>query len=95
MIPVPDGGMQTIATHKAVLRATSATLCLALFSAPAAAQLRPGAEDRAAVLNAEHLGDVIFLNQMELCRAEAESLAALLTCPVVIGSIREGEWICL
>jgi len=45
--------MRTIATHKAVLRATSATLCLALFSAPAAAQLRPGAEDRAAVLNAE------------------------------------------
>src|SRR3569833_387298 len=45
--------MRTIATHKAVLRATSATLCLALFSAPAAAQLRPGAEDRAAGLNAE------------------------------------------
>ncbi|MEO7053719.1 MAG: hypothetical protein ABI191_01990, partial [Rhizomicrobium sp.] len=45
--------MRTIATHKAVLRATSATLCLALFSAPAAAQLRPGAEDRAATLNAE------------------------------------------
>ena len=45
--------MRTIANHKAVLRATSATLCLALFSAPAAAQLRPGAEDRAAVLNAE------------------------------------------
>src|SRR5579872_5562858 len=45
--------MRTIANHKAVLRATSATLCLALFSVPAAAQLRPGAEDRAAVLNAE------------------------------------------
>ena len=45
--------MRTIANHKAVLRATSATLCLALFSAPAAAQLRPGAEDRAAALNAE------------------------------------------
>ncbi len=44
--------MQTIASYKAVLRATSATLCLALFSAPADAQLRPGAEDRAAVLNA-------------------------------------------
>ena len=44
--------MRTIASHKAVLRATSATLCLALFSAPADAQLRPGAEDRAAVLNA-------------------------------------------
>ena len=44
--------MRTIASYKAVLRATSATLCLALFSAPADAQLRPGAEDRAAVLNA-------------------------------------------
>ena len=48
--------MRTIANHKAVLRATSATLCLALFCAPASAQLRPGAEDRAAVLNAERPG---------------------------------------
>jgi outer membrane protein insertion porin family len=42
-----------IAHHKAVLRATSATLCLALVTSPAGAQLRPGAEDRAAALNAE------------------------------------------
>ena len=46
--------MRTIATSKAVLRATSATLCLALFSAPAGAQLRPGAANRAAALNAAH-----------------------------------------
>ena len=45
--------MRTIAKHKAALRATSATLCLAFASVPADAQLRPGAEDRAAVLNAE------------------------------------------
>ncbi len=45
--------MRTIANYKAVLRATSATLCLALFSAPADAQLRPGAADRAAELNAQ------------------------------------------
>jgi outer membrane protein insertion porin family len=44
--------MRTIASYKAVLRATSATICLALVSAPAAAQLRPGAGDRAAALNA-------------------------------------------
>ena len=45
--------MRIIAKHKAALRATSATLCLALVSVPADAQLRPGAEDRAATLNAE------------------------------------------
>ena len=45
--------MRTFATYKAVLRATSATLCLALVSAPAEAQLRPGAEDRAQELNAQ------------------------------------------
>ena len=45
--------MRIIAKHRAALRATSATLCLALVSVPADAQLRPGAEDRAATLNAE------------------------------------------
>ncbi|HXS08284.1 MAG TPA: outer membrane protein assembly factor BamA [Rhizomicrobium sp.] len=45
--------MRIIAKHRAALRATSATVCLALLSVPADAQLRPGAEDRAAVLNAE------------------------------------------
>jgi outer membrane protein insertion porin family len=45
--------MRTSANYKAVLRATSATLCLALFTAPAGAQLRPGAADRAAELNAQ------------------------------------------
>ena len=45
--------MRTIATYKAVLRATSATLCLALFALPADAQLRPGAAERAQELNAQ------------------------------------------
>jgi len=45
--------MRIVVKHKAALRATSATLCLALVSVPADAQLRPGAEDRAAVLNAQ------------------------------------------
>ena len=44
--------MRTIATYKAVLRATSATLCLALVRRAAAAQLRPGAAARAQELNA-------------------------------------------
>ena len=44
--------MRTIAFTNAVLRATSASLCLALFMGPAEAQLRPGAEERAAALNA-------------------------------------------
>ncbi|HEV7960511.1 MAG TPA: outer membrane protein assembly factor BamA [Rhizomicrobium sp.] len=35
------------------MRATSATLCLALFAGPADAQLRPGAEQRAQDLNAQ------------------------------------------
>jgi outer membrane protein insertion porin family len=46
-------GMRTISNYKAVLRATSATLCLAMFAAPAAAQLRPGADARAQELNAQ------------------------------------------
>ena len=46
-------GMRTISNYKAALRATSATLCLALFAAPAAAQLRPGAAERAQELNAQ------------------------------------------
>jgi outer membrane protein insertion porin family len=45
--------MRTIANYKAVLRATSATLCLAIFAAPANAQLRPGADARAQELNAQ------------------------------------------
>ena len=45
--------MRTIATYKAVLRATSATLCLSLFVLPADAQLRPGAAERAQELNAQ------------------------------------------
>jgi len=45
--------MRTIANYKAVLRATSATLCLAIFAAPAHAQLRPGAAERAQELNAQ------------------------------------------
>lgn len=46
-------GMRTNANYKAILRATSATLCLALFVVPADAQLRPGAEQRAQELNAQ------------------------------------------
>ena len=46
-------GMQIIANYKAILRATSATLCLALFMGPADAQLRPGAEERSQELNAQ------------------------------------------
>ncbi len=45
--------MRIIANNKAALRATSATICLILFAGPAGAQLRPGAEDRAATLNAQ------------------------------------------
>jgi outer membrane protein insertion porin family len=45
--------MRIIANNKAALRATSATICLILFAGPATAQLRPGAEDRAATLNAQ------------------------------------------
>ncbi|HXR95078.1 MAG TPA: outer membrane protein assembly factor BamA [Rhizomicrobium sp.] len=45
--------MRTITTYKAVLRATSATLCLAMFALPADAQLRPGAAERAQELNAQ------------------------------------------
>ncbi len=45
--------MRTSANYRSVLRATSATLCLALFAVPAQAQLRPGAEQRAQDLNAQ------------------------------------------
>src|ERR1700760_3141067 len=45
--------MRIIAKHTAPLRSTSPTVALAVVSFPADAQLRPGAEDRAAALNAE------------------------------------------
>jgi outer membrane protein insertion porin family len=43
--------MRTLRLRSRLLRATSAGLCLALVSAPAGAQLRPGAADRAKELN--------------------------------------------
>src|SRR5579863_7441734 len=43
--------MRTLRLRSRLLRATSAGLCLALTSAPAIAQLRPGAAERAKELN--------------------------------------------
>jgi len=43
--------MRTLRLRSRLLRATSAGLCVALISAPAGAQLRPGAADRAKELN--------------------------------------------
>src|SRR5471032_2811884 len=43
--------MRTLRLRSRLLRATSAGLCMALMSAPAGAQLRPGAADRAKELN--------------------------------------------
>lgn len=54
-------------------------------------------ENLSVSLNAEGLGDVIFINQAETpsAMAEARRLAALLSRPVFAGSLRGGVWECL
>jgi hypothetical protein len=46
--------------------------------------------DIAAVLSAEKCYDVVFINQADI--VPAATLAALLTCPVAVGSVRRKEW---
>ncbi|MDE7221548.1 MAG: putative selenium-dependent hydroxylase accessory protein YqeC [Oscillospiraceae bacterium] len=55
------------------------------------------AENLAAVLAAEGLGDAYFINQAETlsAMAEARRLAKLLLRPVFAGSLRGGIWECL
>lgn len=55
------------------------------------------AENLAALLAAEALGDAVFINQAETASAlsSARRLAGLLAAPVYAGSLRGGEWKCL
>ena len=46
--------------------------------------------DIAAVLSAEKCYDVVFINQADI--VPADTLAALLTCPVSVGSVQRKEW---
>ncbi len=50
----------------------------------------------AAVLNQEHLHDRVLINQADTPQriAAAKELAALLTCPVTVASLQEGEILC-
>ncbi|MDE7262971.1 MAG: putative selenium-dependent hydroxylase accessory protein YqeC [Oscillospiraceae bacterium] len=52
-------------------------------------------EAAAALLRAEALGDVVFVNQAETAPAAARQLAEILGQKVFAGSLRRGEWICL
>ena len=54
-------------------------------------------EAAAALLNAEGLGDRVFVNQAETepALAAARRLAELLDRPVCAGALQRGEWICL
>ena len=56
---------------------------------------RVTAEAAAAVLNAEDLTDVYYLNQMEDRECEALQLSHLLRRPCVAGSLREEQFLCL
>ena len=46
--------------------------------------------DIAAVLSAEKCYDVVFINQADI--VPTDTLAALLTCPVAVGSVQRKEW---
>lgn len=67
----------------------------ALSGVPESAPATP--ETEAAVLGAEGLGDMIYVNQAETeaARAAARTLGQLLEVPVTAGSLRRGEyWTC-
>ena len=49
----------------------------------------------AALLRAEGLGDMVFVNQAEEALPAARRLAMGLDCPVFAGAIQRGEWQCL
>lgn len=63
-----------------------------LAGVPESAPAAP--ETEAAVLRAEGLGDIIYVNQAETraARAAARALAGLVDAPVIAGSLRKGEY---
>lgn len=67
----------------------------ALTGAPPDAPV--AAETLAALVEAEGLGGVIFINQAEsrAAMAQARRLAAMVSRPVCAGSLRGGNWTCL
>ena len=46
--------------------------------------------DIVAVLSAEKCYDIVFINQADI--VPADTLAALIPCPVVTGSLRQKRW---
>lgn len=66
-----------------------------LCAAPVTAEVTP--ELAARVLNAEGLGDRVYINQVETAEdfENAAALARLLACPVVAGSLHREVYLCL
>ena len=49
----------------------------------------------AVALQKEHYGNRVFINQADAAPEEAQTLAKLLPSPVCVGSVKEGEILCL